>query len=230
MKRCATFIIILSFLSCKPESHKDVDSQNTGAHQEMNILDSIAFAHGFEQWKKVSQIQYTFNVDRDGNHFERSWTWKPQENDITLVSGNDTLSYNRTIPLDSAYLKADQGFINDKYWLLAPYNLMWDRESFSHTREIRSKAPISGEAMQKLTIVYKNEGGYTPGDAYDLYFNNDLMIKEWAFRKGNAEEAGLVTTWEDYIEVDGMKIAKTHRRDKGDWALYFDRIAIQSKN
>ena len=226
MKRSIIFIIALLAFSCKSERKP----QSARASQELTILDSIAFAHGFEQWKEVSQIQYTFNVDRDSNHFERSWTWKPQQNAITLVSGNDTLSYTRTIPLDSAYIQADQGFINDKYWLLAPFNLVWDRDSFSYTHQKESKAPISGENMQQLTIVYKNEGGYTPGDAYDFYFNDDLIIREWAFREANANEAGLITTWEDHIETQGIKIAKTHRRDTGNWTLYFDDISIQPKN
>ena len=48
--------------------------------------------------------------------------------------------------------------------------------------------------MQKLTIVYGDEGGYTPGDAYDFYFGDDHIIKEWVFRKGNATEPSTMTT------------------------------------
>ena len=38
---------------------------------------------------------------------------------------------------------------------------------------------------------YLSEGGYTPGDAYDIYFNEDYMIKEWTFRKGNSDRTYL---------------------------------------
>ena len=47
--------------------------------------------------------------------------------------------------------------------------------------------PLVGENMQKLTIVYANEGGYTPGDAYDFYFGDDFVIREWVFRKIKSE-------------------------------------------
>ena len=62
---------------------------------ESTILQKIANAHGFEHWKKVNQIEFTFNVDRDSTHFERSWIWKPKSNDVTRISGTDTLFVKR---------------------------------------------------------------------------------------------------------------------------------------
>ncbi|MDY8138605.1 hypothetical protein [Aquimarina sp. 2201CG5-10] len=207
---------------------KTIDSESNSNDSTKKILsttEAIAQANGFNNWKNVKEIQFTFNVDRDSSHYDRTWKWRPKENLVTLLSTKDTVEYNRT-QMDSTALKVDPGFINDKYWLLAPYNLIWDADSFTSTLQVNQIAPISKSKMQKLTIVYKNEGGYTPGDAYDFYFQGDFIIKEWAFRKGNAPESSLITTWEDYKDFNGIKIAKTHNRNEGNWKLHFTGINV----
>ena len=81
--------------------------------------------------------------------------------------------------------------------------------------------------MQKLTIVYTGEGGYTPGDAYDFYFGDDYLIKEWVFRKGNQAEASLATTWEEYSDFNGLVMSKTHKKAEGNFKLYFTNIQVK---
>ena len=186
----------------------------------------IAEAHGFEQWAMVKGITFTFNVDRDSMHFERSWEWKPKSNVVSAISGPDTLTYNRNA-MDSIAIKTNSGFINDRYWLLAPFNLMWDSNNYTYEHTTDAVAPISEEPMQKLTIVYTNEGGYTPGDAYDFYFKDDYILREWAYRKSNQEEPNLVSTWEDYVEMEGLRLAKQHNRPEGGTSLYFTGISVK---
>ncbi|MFD0862651.1 hypothetical protein ACFQ1M_10590 [Sungkyunkwania multivorans] len=222
-------LALLSMISCKPEekARAPISKKETVVQKELTLLEKVANAHGLENWKNVNEIQYTFNVDRDGNHFERHWTWKPKTNDVSVVMGKDTIRYTRIGIIDSTLIKTDGGFINDKYWLLAPFNLVWDCESFEYTHEEKATAPISKTAMQKLTIVYGDKGGYTPGDAYDLYFGDDLIIREWVFRKANTEAPSLVTSWENYEDFKGLKIAKTHKKDEGNWTLSFSNISVK---
>ena len=95
--------------------------------------------------------------------------------------------------MDSIAMKTDASFINDKYWLLAPFNFVWDDGvTFSEKKHVI--APISKDTLDQLTLVYSDEGGYTPGDAYDFYFGKDYIIKEWAFRKGNNSIPSLIST------------------------------------
>ncbi len=230
-------IVTLLCVACKTEVKKENqyedevevrDPEHIGENSSDKMrttAEAIAYANGLQNWNKVKEIKFTFNVDRDTVHFERYWTWKPKENLVTMTSEKDTITYNRT-QIDSISQKADQGFINDKYWLLAPFNLVWDAASFTSEHKVKEIAPISGKEMQKLTIIYKNEGGYTPGDAYDFYFEGDFMIKEWVFRKKNAKEPSLTTSWEGYQDYNGIKIAKTHKRNEGDWTLHFTNIEV----
>ncbi len=83
--------------------------------------------------------------------------------------------------------------------------------------------------MQKLTIVYGSEGGYTPGDAYDFYFGSDYMVKEWVFRKSNQEEPSVATTWEDYQDIEGLKIAAMHKNAEGSFSISFTGLEATKK-
>ena len=219
------FLISFLIISCKT----DKKSEATTAEIETTVLEKIANAHGFQNWKNVEEIAFTFNVDRDSTHFQRSWIWKPKTNDVVHISAADTLKYNRK-QMDSTALKTNAGFINDRYWLLAPFNLIWDNNNFTYEHQLEVEAPISKVPMQKLTIVYGNEGGYTPGDAYDFYFEGDYLIKEWVFRKGNQSEPSMTTTWENYSKYEGLTLVKDHKRAEGNFNLYIDNIAVITKN
>lgn len=218
---------ILFFASCKTEPKQEEETQEA-AETDKSVPELIAEAHGFENWGAVKEITFTFNVDRDSMHFERSWDWKPKKNTVTAISGPDTLTYNRN-SMDSIAQKTNSGFINDRYWLMAPFNLMWDSGNYTYEHTTKSTAPISEEPMQKLTIVYANEGGYTPGDAYDFYFKDDYIIREWAYRKSNQEEPNLVSTWEDYVEIQGLQLAKQHNRPEGGTNLYFTGLTVSKE-
>ncbi|MBT8184325.1 MAG: hypothetical protein KJN76_05765, partial [Eudoraea sp.] len=176
-------------------------------------------------WKNVAEIKFTFNVDRDTAHFERSWVWNTTTNEVTGISMGETSTYNRA-EVDSTTARVDGAFINDKYWLLAPINIMWDKDNLTQKHTRTAAAPISGDTLQKLTVVYNSVGGYTPGDAYDFYFGDDFMVREWVFRKGNQEAPNTTTTWEDYTDKGGLKLAQMHQNEDGSFKLYFTNVSV----
>lgn len=219
MKRLIYVIfIVLSISSCKQE--KKVISPE----KQLTIPEKIANAHGFQNWDKVSKIEFTFNVDRDSSHFERSWQWKPKTNTVIMISNQDTISYNRS-HIDSTNLKTDQAFINDKYWLLAPFNLVWDKGT-TISEPVKEEAPISKNELNKITLTYSNKGGYTPGDAYDFYYDDDFLVREWIFRRQNSEEPSLISTWENYQDFNGIKIALEHKKLEENWNLNFTNVKV----
>ena len=210
-------LIAFAFISCKQKTEaKFVDIEV--AKPKISTAQKIANAHGFENWKNISEIAFTFN----GN---RSWLWKPKTNDVTLLREKDTINYNRT-KVDSLLTKTDGAFINDKFWLLIPFQLVWDKGA-TISEPIIEESPISKAKLNKITLTYSNEsGGYTPGDAYDIYYNDDYLIKEWIFRRGNQTEPSLTTTFENYQDFNGIKIALEHKNAAGDWNLKFSDIKI----
>ncbi|MFD0836783.1 hypothetical protein ACFQ0I_13475 [Mariniflexile aquimaris] len=218
MKKIILAVSIVLCISCK--QNKEVKEK------ELTIAEKIAYAHGFENWKQVKEIAFTFNVEKDSSHFERSWRWNTKSGEVVLVSGLDTLTYNRK-QVDTVSLNADKAFINDKFWLLAPFQLVWDAGT-QISEPVKAESPISKTQMNKITITYTNDGGYTPGDAYDFYFGDDYIIKEWVFRKGNSKDASLTTTWEDYENYAGLQIATSHKKPEDNWKLHFTGITIKT--
>ena len=210
-------IYFIIFVSCKQKTETKALEPEV-IKTEISTAQKIANAHGFENWKNVSELAFTFNGSR-------SWIWKPKTNDVTLLGEKDTINYNRT-KIDSVLTKTDGGFINDKFWLLVPFQLVWDKGA-TISEPLIEEAPISKAKLNKITLTYSNEsGGYTPGDAYDIYYDDDYLIKEWVFRRSNQAEPSLTTTFENYQDFNGIKIALEHKNAAGDWNLKFSDVKI----
>ncbi|MDC8000755.1 hypothetical protein POV26_06885 [Aequorivita todarodis] len=227
----AALFLLFAVVGC---NNNQKSSENSNSIEVMEKKDSIensdirhqiANTNGFQNWKDVSEIAFTFNVDRGKNHFDRSWVWSPKTGDVSMKSTKDTVNYNRA-KMDSLIMKTDAAFINDKYWLLAPFQLVWD-DGITVSEKEDAVAPISKDTLNQLTIVYGNEGGYTPGDAYDFFYDENFKIKEWNYRKGNAETPSMSTTWEDYENFNGIEIAKMHKDSTGNFKLYFTNISVK---
>jgi hypothetical protein len=214
-------ILLVIVSSCKSENKPEQITQA----KPLTLAEKIANAHGYEHWSKVSEIQFTFNVDSGEKHYERSWTWQPKTNAVTMRTQKDTISYY-TNKVDSTSIKADQGFINDKYWALFPFQLVWDNTA-SLSEPVKVEAPISKMQLNKTTLTYTKEGGYTPGDAYDIFYDDNYSIKEWVFRAGNTTEVSMVNTFENYQDFNGIKIALDHKKAEGNWNLYFSNVVVK---
>jgi len=228
-----TLLSLIVIISCKQDtnqSNQDTTNRELIPKQDANPVrteaEVIALKNGLLEWEKVRQIDFTFNVDRGGKTVaQRSWQWQPKTDNVRMTSSSDTITYNR-ITMDSTHIATDRGFINDKFWLLAPYQLVWDEGTTISIQDMAT-APISKKQTKKLTIVYGDKGGYTPGDAYDFYYDNDFIIDEWVFRKANAAAASMTTSFEDYESYKGINIAKTHRGMDSDLNIYFTDIKVQ---
>jgi len=224
MKRILSLCtVLLLFAGCKNEPKKTGISEISASNEE-SITTKIAYANGFENFEKANQLNFTFNVKvNDTVRSKRSWKWYPKENKIELTEKGETFSYIKKDTLDEQAKAADQKFINDTYWLLFPYQLMWSEFEFEFSP--MAIAPISQKKMQGLTVKYSSDGGYTPGDTYRLYLSDDLMVKEWTYE--SAGGSTLSTTWEDYETFNGITISKMRKSPDGSFQLYFTDIEVK---
>ncbi|WP_370391600.1 hypothetical protein [uncultured Winogradskyella sp.] len=215
---CAVLIV-----SCKSETS---DSSNSAEDNDLSVAQKIANAHGYNKWKDVSEVRFTFKVDRDSVKGKgRQWIWQPKSDSVTLTMGDQVVTYNRRT-MDSTHIAPDRAFINDKFWMFVPFQLVWD-EVAQITEPKTSVAPISQKELNMITLSYPDDaGGYTPGDAYDIYYDNDYIIREWTFRKGNSPEPTLSTTFENYKDFNGIKIAIDHKRPNANWNLNFTDVSV----
>ena len=96
---------ITTFINCK--KNPENTATKTSSEKNISVLEKVANAHGFKNWSKIEKLNYTFNVDRDSSHFERSWQWQPQKEQVKMLSAKDTVEYVRK-EFDSLQQKADQ--------------------------------------------------------------------------------------------------------------------------
>jgi hypothetical protein len=216
MKKTHLLPYLLFFLvlwSCNPKT------------EELTLPMKVAQAYGFDQFDQLTSIAYTWNVQVDTSRVvTRDWKWNIKAGTVYYADADTSYTYSLDL-LEKEMPPADKGFINDKYWLMYPFQLAWD-EGYSYSVEEAIPAPISGDISTKMIVVYNNEDGYTPGDAYDLYLDENYLIKEWVFRRGNGPE-GNAFTWENEKEFQGVKFATEHKNAAGLRFIWFTNISVE---
>ena len=227
MKYLPALFLLLSLLSSCNEGQNNKELEESSMeNSNLTPAEAIAKRYGEANWDRVSQLNFSFNVKSAGRELKRSFQWFPKTDDVVFTSDTDTIEYNRNATLDSLALYADKRFINDTYWLLAPYKLVWD-EGVSISEEKNVIAPISGDTLHKLTILDDGEGGYTPGDAYDLYFTDNYAVKEWGYRRNNADKTSTATLWMKEKNLNGIILNTHHQDSTGNFQLFFTDVSIK---
>lgn len=218
MKKCFFFLFFSMFLiSCEEKTESSAERSE--------IIQKIARANGIDHFKEANRLQYTFNVKvNDTLRTSRTWEWHPKTGEVKFIPEDSVFTYNHQSEAED-FPEIDQKFINDQYWLLFPFHLVWDEMEHEYISE--ATAPVSGEKMQKLIVKYPAEAGYTPGDVYEVYFDNENLIREWTYLRGGSRENPFSATWEGYKNFNGMKISTMHKNSSGNFQLYFTGIEVE---
>jgi hypothetical protein len=193
----------------------------------------VATVYGVEEWDRVEELRYTFNVKVGEREVRRSWIWRPKDKRVTFrdeLSKDEPFSYNLDDVGDNPpeeLKNIDHRFINDQYWLLFALHIAWDQDA-TVTRAADQRLPIGEGSATKLTVQYPDTGGYTPGDAYDIYIGPDDHVVQWVFREGGQAEASLATTWENHQRFGPLLIPTEFKSDDGSFQLWFSDVAVTS--
>jgi hypothetical protein len=207
---------------------------STSWAQKPPVAEQIAKAYGLDSWGQIDAIRYTFNIP--GFKLSRTWTWEPKADRVTY-EGKDKdgkpvkVTYVRSqlnSQPDNVKKEIDPGFINDQYWLVFPFHLVWDG------------APIEDKGMQKLklgkgsarqvVVKYSSDGGYTPGDTWALYVGDDNLVKELEFHHGgSAKPSVVIATWVGYKKAGPLVISTDHvgTADGKPFSLSFTNVAVK---
>lgn len=192
--------------------------------------DDVAKAYGIESFDQITRLSFTFNVERNGKQVvSRSWIWETKTGQVTYSGPNESgapvsLSYNRRTEA-KVHERIERGFINDSYWLLFPFHMVWD---FGATVTLDGTQPLPippGEA-QRLTVRYAAHVGFTPGDVYELYVGPDQRILQWVFRAGGKGEP-RPATWADHRRLGPIVVSLDHRGPAGQFRLWFSDVSAE---
>ena len=203
------------------------------AQQRPAIADKVAKTHGFDSFGQVEGIRYTFNVERPGASVARSWEWNPKTDTVTY-EGKDKdgkpvkVTYQRS-QAAGATEEIDANFLNDQYWLLLPFHLIWDT-SATVTDEGQQKLPLGDESGEKLVMKYPSDGGYSPGDTWDVYVGADGRVQEFVYHRGGPKKPStVIAPWTDYKKAGPLLFSLDHqgKADDNPLHVFFSKVAVK---
>jgi hypothetical protein len=183
------------------------------------ILEQVAKAYGLDSWDNITAIRYTWHAQFPGVDVSRTWTWEPKTNKVTY-EGKDkdgkpvTATYLRSqlsSQPENVQKQIDPAFNNDNYWLLFPLHAYWDTGA-TVTNEGMKKLPIGTGSATLVPVKYSGDGGYTPGDTWDLYIGKDNRVVQFVYHRGGPVKPSVViATWTGYKKAGGLDISTEHR-------------------
>jgi len=208
-------VLVLWATSCSqkhpPAPEQTVKNANLSAEQ-------IAKAHGLDSFGQIEAIRYTWNAQFPGVNLSRSWVWEPKKNQVSY-EGKDKDSK----PVKATYLRSqlnnqpgnvkneiDPAFVNDNYWLLFPFHAYWDK-SATVTDQGTKPLPLGNGSAELVAVKYPSEGGYTPGDTWDLYIGKDNRVEQMVYHRGGPKKPSLVSvTWDGYKKAGPLLVSTDH--------------------
>ena len=190
------------------------------AQQRPPIAEQMAKTYGLDAFGQIEGIRYTFTAQLPGGvKLSRSWEWNPKT-DTVSYQGKDKagkpvkVTYQRSqlgSQSDAVKNQIDPAFINDQYWLLLPFHVIWDG-SATVTDTGMHKLPIGNGVAERLVMKYPSHGGYAPGDTWELYVGADKRVEQMVYRRGGTGEPHLViATWAGYKKAGPLLISTDHR-------------------
>jgi hypothetical protein len=178
-------------------------------------------AYGLDSFGQVEKIRFTFNLEFPGLKLARTWEFEPKTDQISY-EGKDKdgkavkLTYNRSrlgSESDAVKNEIEPAFTNDEYWLFFPLHVAWDT-SAKVTDEGLQKLPQGEGSAKRVVVKYPSDGGYAPGDTWELYVAEDHQVKELVYHAGapgvQKRPNLLAVTWTGHKKAGPLLISTDH--------------------
>ena len=204
-----------------------------------SLAEWVARRYGADAFPRVEALHFIFHLKVKGKDIERRWKWFPRQDSVEY-QGPDAgglpvqAAYSRRnhFSMESPRIKEIDGrFINDQYWLLFPLHLVWDKGLKLEAARIDAEdgKHVKGrKEAWRLTVTYPEAGGYTPGDAYDLFIDSTATIRRWIFRKGNIPKTTVEAVWADPEAIGPLWISLERSGAKDGLKIRFQEVRIDT--
>jgi hypothetical protein len=188
------------------------------AQQGPPIAEQIAKAYGLDSFGQIEAIRYTWNAELPGVKLSHMWEWSPKTDTVSYEGKNKEgkpvkVTYQRSqlsSQSDAIKNEIDPAFVNDQYWFILPFHVVWDGATV--TDEGMQKRPTGNASAERVVVKYPSEGGYQPGDTWDLYVGVDKRIEEIVYHRGapNPPPKLVIATYTDYKKAGPLLISTDH--------------------
>lgn len=180
--------------------------------------EQIAKTYGLDSFGQIEAIRYTWNAQFPGVNISRAWVWEPKTGQVSYEGKDEDGK-----PVKARYLRSqlnnqpanvkddiDPAFVNDNYWLLFPFHAYWDT-SATVTNQGMQQLPIGNGSAELVAVKYPSDGGYTPGDTWDLYVGKENRVEQMVYHRGGPKKPSVViATWEGYKKAGPVLISTDH--------------------
>ena len=208
----------------------------SGAQPHAPIAEQIGKAYGLDSFGQVEAIRYTFNIP--AAKLSRTWVWEPKTDTVTYEGpdkeGNPVkVTYKRdelSSQSDAIKNDIDPAFVSDHYVLLFPLHVAWD-DWATVTDEGIHEMPISKKSARRIVVKYPSQGGYSPGDTWELYVGENNRLEEFVYHRAGQGFPSLYTgTWEGYETAGPLLLSTDHEGTTGDGKsvrVFYSDVAVK---
>jgi hypothetical protein len=219
-KRLAVVPFLLLLLWGGPALGADADPKAQTVGREL-----IAAMGGEGAWEKARVFQFHFLVEREGKpvaDFAHTWDRYTGDYRLTgadkagapfavffnvntkegtvLVNGRAVEGEEKANRIQGAY----ERFINDTYWLLAPWKIFDPGVNLAYDGE---KTGPDGALCDVLKLSFDNVG-LTPKDVYWIWVTRDgRRMVQWQYVLGGAQEEPTTALWKDWRSFGGILLS-----------------------
>jgi hypothetical protein len=226
-------VLVLAAGSCK---QKAPSVSEPSARTQGPTAEQIAKTYGLDSFGQIEAIRYTWNAQFAGVNLSHSWVWEPKTDQVSY-EGKDKdgkavkATYLRSqLNSQPANVKdLDAAFVNDNYWLLFPLHAYWDK-SATVTNQGMKPLPVGTGSAELVVVKYPSDGGYTPGDTWDLYVGKDNRVEQFVYHRGGPKKPSIVTaTWEGYKKAGPLLISTDHNgtADGNPLRIFVSDVAVK---
>ncbi len=207
----------------------------------------IAALGGEGAWVKAREFQFDFVVEREGKVLARfSHAWDRYTGDYRLtgtdktgapfavyfnvntrqgqvfVNGKSVEGDARAAQLENAYGR----FINDTYWLLAPWKVF--DPGVNRTYDGEKPCPAGG-VCDVLKLSFGENVGLTPRDIYWLWITRDgRQMTQWQYVLNGATEEPTTAAWKDWRKFDGILLSLEKPMSGRPVVIRFENVTVSS--
>jgi hypothetical protein len=201
------------------------------------LSEQIAKTYGLDSFGQIEAIRYAFNAQRPGVDVSHSWVWQPKTDQVSYEGkdkdGNPVkVTYVETqLNGESALVKdeIEPAFVNDNYWLLLPLHVYWDSSTAVEDMGMQ-KLPLGNGSAKRVAVKYPSEGGFSPGDTWELYIGSDNRIEELVYHRGGPKKPSVViASWADHRKAGPLLISTDHRgtADGKPLRVWFSNVSVK---
>ena len=204
----------------------------------------VAALGGSAAWEKARQFRFDFVVEREGKRAaEFRHLWDRYTGDYrlhgtdksgapyavyfnvntregkTFVNGRPVEGEGKKKLIEMAYGR----FINDSYWLLAP----WKVFDPGVTRAFEGEKTTSDGVLCDIIRLSFEGVGLTPKDVYWLWVTRDgRRMVQWEYVLGGATEDPAVAFWKDWRNFSGVSLALDRVFPVRPARIFFENVSV----